>query len=100
VHADPTVLPPVITVTVPFDISSLSTKATKFTHLKVAGVPAGATVFNAAGKRPSTGKPYLVVPASTLAAGAAVTLEVDLLTPVALGKLAALTTQVLRGGMP
>jgi hypothetical protein len=36
--------PPVITVTLPFTFSSSSAKATKFTHLKVAGVPAGATV--------------------------------------------------------
>src|SRR5262249_41997560 len=69
-------------------------------YLELTGIPAGASVFNAAGKRPSTGNPYVVVPASSLAAGAAVTLEVDLLTPIALGKFAALTTQVLRGGMP
>ena len=36
--------PPVITVTLPFTFSSSSAKATKFTHLKIAGVPAGATV--------------------------------------------------------
>jgi hypothetical protein len=36
--------PPVITVTVPFTFSSSSARATKFTQLKVAGVPAGATV--------------------------------------------------------
>jgi hypothetical protein len=36
--------PAVITVTLPFTFSSSSAKATKFTHLKVAGVPAGATV--------------------------------------------------------
>jgi hypothetical protein len=36
--------PPVITVTLPFTFSSSSARATKFTHLKVSGVPAGATV--------------------------------------------------------
>lgn len=43
---------------------------------------------------------YLVVPAASLAAGASVTLEVDLLTPLTLGKYATLSLRVLRGGMP
>src|SRR5262249_53789055 len=41
---DGQVPPPLIKVLVPFAFSSSSATATKFTHLKVSGVPAGATV--------------------------------------------------------
>ena len=58
-------------------------------YLEILTVPQGASVFNSAGMRSTTGNKYLVISATSLAAGAAVTVEVELLTPIAMGKKSA-----------
>src|SRR4029079_1765455 len=59
-----------------------STPLTGPFYVEMIALPSGSQLFNSAGKVPSTGRQYLVVPASSLAPGAAVTMEVDLLTPL------------------